>query len=193
MSTCPACGVAVVPGYVKCPKCGTVLPRTRAGATKSPSGTVLEESQDKGSSVWLIVGISVVLAVGVGFVLSRTNSSHTAKADTKTETVEPVTTPQTVQTPTTPLPSQTFDTTTTTPTGPTPQAVANEIDGQLKKQRLWGTVTVAGDRIDIRSGSCDDRAMVSVVDAKVAQLHAAGLTKLRCLSQSGGVVFERNL
>ena len=63
MSTCPACGVAVVPGYVKCPKCGTVLPRTRASVTSSPSGTVLQESQERGGNLWLVVGATVVIAV----------------------------------------------------------------------------------------------------------------------------------
>ena len=42
-AVCPKCGVAVVPGYVKCPKCQAALPKLRAptmaaGGTSSSSG-----------------------------------------------------------------------------------------------------------------------------------------------------------
>jgi hypothetical protein len=152
---------------------------------------VLQESQERGGNLWLVVGVSVVLAIGVGFVLSRANNSRTAKADTTTA-VQPTAPPTPVQPQATqPLPSQNLAPLSTQPAGPDPQQVANEIDSELKKQRLWGTVTVAGKNLDIRSGACDDKAMKPLVDTKVPQLHAAGLTKLRCLTQSGGVVFER--
>jgi hypothetical protein len=35
--------------------------------------------------------------------------------------------------------------------------------------------------------------MKPVLDTAAAQFHAAGLTKLRCLEQSGAVVFARDL
>jgi hypothetical protein len=170
------------------------LPRTRASNTQSPSGTVLQESQERGGNLWLVIGVSIVLAIGVGFALSRANNSRTATADPKPTVAEPTAPTPTQPPPTQPLPSQSLQPTTTTqPAGPDPQQVANDIDAELKKQRLWGTVAVTSGRIDIRSGACDDKAMKPLVDTKVTQLHAAGLTKLRCLTQSGGVVFERNL
>ncbi|HEY6177551.1 MAG TPA: hypothetical protein VIX73_24005, partial [Kofleriaceae bacterium] len=73
------------------------------------------------------------------------------------------------------------------------RAVAAELEAILRRQRLWGRAEIAGPRIDVRSGSCADPAMRPVIDGAVAGLHGAGLTKLRCLEQSGAVVFERDL
>jgi hypothetical protein len=79
------------------------------------------------------------------------------------------------------------------PTGPSPTAVASELDRALKKQRLWGTVEVIGLRVDVRSGACSDPGMGPLLDSAREPLHRAGLTKLRCLEPSGRVVFERDL
>jgi hypothetical protein len=67
-----------------------------------------------------------------------------------------------------------------------------ELETTLRRQRLWGRAEITGQRVDLRSGSCSDPAMRTVIDGKTALLHAAGLTKLRCLEQSGAVVFERD-
>ena len=63
----------------------------------------------------------------------------------------------------------------------------------LRAQRLWGAVEIAGQRIDVRSGSCADPGMQPLIEAKKSMLRGAGLTKLRCVEQSGAVVFERDL
>lgn len=94
------------------------------------------------------------------------------------------------------IPTQTTTPTTfapAPPAGPDPTLAAADLDRQLKKQRLWGTVQVIGDRADVRSGACDDPGMRPVLDGAAASLKSAGLTKLRCLAQSGAVVFERDL
>ena len=94
-----------------------------------------------------------------------------------------------------PLPQAqvTFDTPPTGASGPTAESVAADLDRQLKRERLWGTVEVIGARVDVRSGACSDAAMAPLLDASRSPLKAAGLTKLRCLEQSGRVVFERDL
>ena len=48
-------------------------------------------------------------------------------------------------------------------------------------------------RVDGPSGSCADPAIGPVIDAARSALRGAGLTRLRCLAQSGAVVFERDL
>ena len=79
------------------------------------------------------------------------------------------------------------------PREPDPSAAATALDRSLKSERLWGTVQVLGTRVDIRSGACRDPGMAPVLDAALPSLRTAGLTKLRCLEQSGAVVFERDL
>jgi hypothetical protein len=79
------------------------------------------------------------------------------------------------------------------PRGPDPLAVAGDLERALGKQRLWSTVSVVGARIEIRSSSCADPAMPSIVNATTDKLKAAGLTKLRCVEQSGRLVNERDL
>jgi hypothetical protein len=76
---------------------------------------------------------------------------------------------------------------------PDPSMATRDLEATLRQQRLWGRVEITGGRVDLRSGSCADRAMRPVIDGKAALLHDAGLTKLRCLEQSGAVVFERDL
>jgi len=72
-------------------------------------------------------------------------------------------------------------------------AASADLEDTLRRQRLWGRVVITGQRIDLRSGSCADPAMRPLIDGKKPLLHNAGLTKLRCLEQSGAVVFERDL
>lgn len=78
-------------------------------------------------------------------------------------------------------------------TGPSPTSVADELERALGQQRLWSRVAASGDRVDVRSGSCADPAMGPMIDAARAALRGVGLTRLRCLAQSGAVVFERDL
>jgi hypothetical protein len=76
---------------------------------------------------------------------------------------------------------------------PDATAAVSDLKVTLGRQRLWGSVGITGQRIDVRSGSCSDPAMRKMIEGKTSLLHAAGLTKLRCLEQSGAVVFERDL
>jgi hypothetical protein len=73
------------------------------------------------------------------------------------------------------------------------RAAAAELEATLRRQRLWGRTEITGPRIDVRSGSCGDPAMRPAIDGALGVLRGAGLTKLRCLEQSGAVVFERDL
>ena len=79
------------------------------------------------------------------------------------------------------------------PSAPRPDAIAADLERSLKKQRLWSTVNIVGDHVDIRSGSCGDPAMKSSLELVAGTFKAAGLTKLRCVEQSGSLVFDRDL
>ncbi len=189
-ATCPACGVAVVPGYVKCPKCHRSLPRYSRSSVSPVGGTAVETPASKASPVLALLAAFVVAGGIIWFFVSR---KHTANAAVPAPAAETTGTgaaqPTAVATPaptTTPA---------ATPIQPTVHAdqVARNLESDLKKQRLWSTVSVTGDHVDIRSSSCNDAAMKSTIQPELAAFHAAGLTKLRCLEQSGAVVFARDL
>jgi hypothetical protein len=79
------------------------------------------------------------------------------------------------------------------PAGPDPRTAAADLERSLGRQRLWSSVQVIGGRVEVRSGSCADPAIGPVIDGAQPTLRSAGLTRLRCLAQSGAVVFERDL
>lgn len=183
---CPACGVAVVPGYVKCPKCHRPLPRF-ARSTLSPVGGTAVEAKQSNWMLWAFVG---VVAIGLAYYivhrLGDRTKSHAIAADAGV-VAEPAVEPQPADQP---VPAQ-------QPTGIPVTVHADEVarsfGASLQRQRLWSTVTIVGTRVDVRGTACADAGMKPAIDGVAAQFHAAGLTKLRCLEQSGAVVFSRDL
>ena len=189
-SVCPACGVAVVPGYVRCPKCHAGLSlgaRVKHGAV-DPGGTALERKGFPISAV--IVALGVAAAIILVFGLGRGSQATEAASSPLPPSIEA----------TTPNPPRAREPATAPAPVPAPEAAAadlaaatTDLEDTLRRQRLWGRVVITGQRIDVRSGSCADPAMRPLIDGKKPLLHGAGLTKLRCLEQSGAVVFERDL
>lgn len=185
-AVCPKCGVAVVPGYVKCPKCQTALPQRRA-STVSAGGT---SSAGGGgiSPTMILIGVAVLGAVIAVFALR--GGSDKAK---------PVEAPSAVATPEAPTdrpvaePDETPVPTAAQPVANDPAIAVRDLDRALKKERLWGTVEVVGSGVDVRSGSCREATMMPLVEAAIPALREAGVTKVRCLEQAGSVVFEREL
>lgn len=181
-AVCPSCGVVVVPGYVRCPKCQKPLPRRAAQVV---GGTALEEKR-RFPVIALVAAGFVAIAIIVYFGLRRTDEKITRSVaepplQQDTTVAEPAATP-----PAEPeVPAA--------PTGPSATQVAADLERKLKRERLWSTVSVIGDRAEVRSGSCSEPGMGPMLDAAAPALKAAGLTKLRCLEQSGRVVTDRDL
>lgn len=200
-SVCPGCGVAVVPGYVRCPKCHAALPigaaamATTTGRIRrvDPGGTAVPERGFPFTPV--LIGLGVIVAMIL--VFGTRGSKVKAEAEVAAAIPDPV--------PATPLqvpaarPAPRPVTATepaAAPSGPTIAdvgAASRALEAALRQARLWGRVDIAGGRVDVRSGSCGDRTMRPTIDGQAALLHGAGLTKLRCVEQSGAVVFERDL
>jgi hypothetical protein len=203
-SGCPSCGVAVVPGYVKCPRCHAVLPsagRLRRGAV-DPGGTSVE---GRPFPLLPIAGGGIAVAVVLVLVLG---GDHRKKAATAAEAggaasalAQPAAGAAAAAAPGTAAPAAAPGTAAPAPrpldipaaAGPTPAIAAAALERALGRQRLWSSVEPSGNRIDVRSGSCAEPAMGPTIDAAQAALRGAGLTRLRCLAQSGAVVFERDL
>jgi hypothetical protein len=127
------------------------------------------------------VGVAILIYLGV-----RTTGKRTAPAATNDEPQPAIATAEPTQAADQPdEPAQS--------SGPDAVDVAANFQRTLRKQRLWSTVTVVGDKVDVRSGSCADAAMGPALDAAAPAFKAAGLSRMRCLEQSGRVVTERGL
>jgi len=184
---CPACGVAVLPGYVRCPKCRKPLPRRVS--TVVQGGTALENKSRAGA----IAALAAAVLVGGGII-----AYFGMRDGDKPAPQQPAAAPDPTPSPTTTAPALAPGAPEPTapqaaPTGPNPVDLAADLERALKRQRLWSTVSVEGSRVDVRSGSCADAAMAPVLDGAAAGFKAAGLTKMRCVEQSGRVVSDREL
>ena len=190
-SVCPACGIAVLPGYARCPKCHAGLP-SGAGRTKrttaDPGGTAVARRGFPISAVLIAVGVAAVIIVIGTRRGTRPAAPEPAALPAPVEVSAASAAPQTAAPLAVPVAAQRPDT-----ADQDRRTAALEVEATLRRQRLWGRAEILGPRIDVRSGSCADKAMPPAIDSVRAVLRGAGLTRLRCLAQSGAVVFERDL
>jgi hypothetical protein len=176
-----------MPGYARCPKCRKPLPRRKQTAM---GGTAVDSG---GSKTGLIILLSIAI-VGGGVI------TYLGLRSSKASTPAPIASPTTQQPDVTPTetdepsgPEQPDTTRPNQPAAPDPGVVADRLEKSLKHERLWSTVSVEGARVDVRSGSCSDPKMAPILDATAPSLKAAGVTRLRCVEQSGSVVSDRDL
>ncbi len=188
-AVCPQCGVAVVPGYVKCPRCHSVLPKDRRGQTRAGAGGTAVDGQ-RSPIVPIVLGGAVAVGIVLWFALRAPGTTRPPRPET-TDPRDAVDTASAAPRAVTP------EVTTPDPTpgsaAPDPTAAIRALDRALKKQRLWSKVELRGDRLEIRTASCSEPAMTSALEAAGPALKSGGLTRLRCMEQSGAVVFERDL
>jgi hypothetical protein len=190
-AVCPACGVSVVPGYVRCPRCHRGLPRIRR-TTGDPGGTAVVQR----GFPWIpvVIAVGVAAAVILAFGLRRSSKPVAEAPAALPGPVDAIPAPVTPRAPRAPGAAPAVQpAAAATASEPDRRAAASEVEAVLRRQRLWGRADIAGDRIDVRSGSCGDAAMRPAIDGVASLLHSTGLTRLRCLEQSGAVVFERDL
>jgi hypothetical protein len=184
-AVCPACGVAVVPGYVRCPKCHRALPRFGRSSSSPVGGTSLVKGS---SSPTLAIVAAIVIGGGIiGYFAFRGGKKHATAAPAPVQTsaggvAEPASAPA----------GGTAPAAQPAAAAPNPDVAANDLQRSLERARLWSTVSVVGDHVDVRSGSCADPAMKPALEPSTGAFKAAGLTKLRCLDKSGSVVFTRD-
>jgi hypothetical protein len=195
---CPGCGVAVAPGYRKCPRCHAELAmpvRPRRSPTEG-GGTAMAGD---GSRTLLVAGCAALLFFGVMlYLLVRdTDSGATGAAfdaaleDASDEAVvdDSDDTPPDLEPP---PPDR-------RPTGPDVTAPAvgstaiSDLSRDLRAQRMWATVSGAGNVVVITSSLCDDAAFVAIIDAHAGALSDGKFSLVRCKAQHGEVIFERGL
>jgi hypothetical protein len=190
-AVCPACGVTVVPGYVRCPKCHRALPRFARNTASPVGGTTIKTKQ--GSP---LLGIAVAVIVGGGFIAFfalRGGNHHEASAapapssspEQPVEVAPPAPSP-----PQAPVAANAPRPVVATPN---PGAVASSFQTTLQRMELWSTVSITGGRVELQSRACRDPQLSKQLESVAASFRAAGLTRVRCLEQSGAVVFDREL
>ena len=175
-----------MPGYARCPKCRKPLPRRKQTVM---GGTAVEESTSKTGLIVVLAAITVG-AIVIAYLGLRSSKSSTPPPVAGPTTQQPEVTQPENDEPTGP---DTTETRPNQPAAPDPGVVADRLERALKRERLWSTVNVEGARVDVRSGSCADPKLVIILDGTAPSLKAAGLTRLRCLEQSGTVVSDRDL
>lgn len=187
-SVCPACGIAVVPGYVRCPKCHGPLPRAARSTISPVGGTAV-----KAPSGSPLIAVAAAVAIGGGIIAYFSLRNRPPSPVTDSEPSADVGPEESAQ-PEPPTTDPSAAAPTLAPTKrPAPEPLAADLERSLKRARLWSTVTTIGDRVEVRSGSCADPQMKTAVDSAASLFKAAGLTRLRCVEQSGTVVFSRDL
>ena len=183
---CPACKVVVPNGYTRCPRCQHALPVTQRVAT-SFGGTALEDRRFP--IVPIAIGALVTIAI-IAFFATRGGSKpdDAVLATPSPPVAVPAASAPAPRAQVAPAPMMAAPS-----VAPSATAAGDELLKSLRRQRLWSTVDARVPSIDIRSQSCADPAMGAAIDAARPALRGAGLTALRCLEESGRVVFQRDL
>lgn len=143
-----------------------------------------------------MLAIALAVVVGGGFIaffaLRGGKTSHAATAP-----APPQTAPVADQTaPAPPVPPQqavSAPPPVSSTHAPKPGELAAALQNTLERLELWSTVAVTGTRVDLQSGSCRDPQLEKQLAATAAAFKASGLTRVRCVEQSGAVVFDREL
>jgi hypothetical protein len=193
--SCPACGVAVAPGYPLCPKCQKPMPRPRRkkGLTLDPGavagGTAVPALGDSPAIRWALWGLAAALLIGLAFFVTRGDDA----ADVPARMSEPP--------PPAPVPPASNPSGAPPPSGEDVvprrrQAALDELGATLRTQRLWAQVKL--DPNDptygiIESAYCDDPLLVATVDGAVPQLVTAGVTGIACYTLHNALIFSREL
>jgi hypothetical protein len=189
-AVCPACGVAVVPGYVRCPKCHRALPRFSRNSTSPVGGTALTSAK-QGPPIGAIVVAVLVIGGLIAYFALRSKSNSAAAAPPPAIAAPVVIESQPA--PVTPSVSAPNVSTVVAPTAPHADVIAADLQRTLQRARLWSTVSAIGVRVEVQSSSCRDPQMKPAIDSVAPSFRAAGLTRVRCLEQSGSVAFDREL
>ncbi|HUJ61539.1 MAG TPA: hypothetical protein VLX92_23705 [Kofleriaceae bacterium] len=179
-AVCPSCGVAVVPGYVRCPKCHAALPHRAHNV--SLGGTAVIGPRSARAPILVIAAVAVVVVATIAWSLVRGSTRPAAPHPATTAPAPPA-----IESSAAPPPPQ------ARPTVLTGAQVAARLQHELHRQSLRATVEAIDDRVDVQSPSCGEPGLKHLIDVESAAFRAAGLTTVRCLEESGAVVFEHQL
>lgn len=192
---CPACGINVMIGYTKCPKCHVPMPgmatrvkrASMGGGTTSERIEVLDAGSGGGGSGWMWIAVIVVFGAGVALWATQRSSKKSVAVGGPIERGSGVATqapppeqPDVLQPP-------------RDPNQPDPAYAADALEGELAGERLYSTVDVFGDLLDVRSAFCGEARLGEILARYAAEMRGAGVSRVRCSETHGAQVFERPL
>lgn len=191
----------VMVGYAKCPKCHAPMPghaqrAKRAsfqggGTSSQPIGRIDDVGGgSSGSGGWIWAGVGVAVVIGIVIWATQFRGGDKKKP---AEAAVPVETGSGTGSagPTQPLPDE--------PPPPPPENrpdpayVADALEGELARDRLFATVEVSDELLEVRTAYCTDPRFSEITARYIADLKAAGVTRIRCSETHGAQVFERAL
>ena len=75
-ATCPACGVPITAGYVKCPRCHAALPSVMRGRPSlGYGGTSITEGESAWRGPVIAMVLLAILGVAIAIVVKRSNNA----------------------------------------------------------------------------------------------------------------------
>jgi hypothetical protein len=207
-TACPACGVAVAPGYPRCPKCHAVMPS--AAVNRNPRGTnatIRVRSTRPAADKTLWLGGAAIALVVVGFIVIayRDKAGGTelseAVADDGTEADEDDSLAEDLDA------SDEGDgdgdgdgeREGDDPDRAHDQAVDRLLESladELGAARLWSSVSYESDQADVvrvESAFCSDDELYRIVDGNARALRDHGFVRLQCISRHGVLTVDRVL
>ena len=203
--SCGSCGLPVAVGYARCPRCRAALdappvaggepgrveaPRARR-VSSPPGGTAVAAPTMR--SRWLLAGFAVAAGAGVAAAVLVASGGRSAPSSSPAA-AEPAGDTAALVVAAAPAPAA--------PGGPSaeegpalPQGAA-AIAGlrrAMGKARVYAQLAPDGDRLELRSSSCEDARLSALLEEAKAPLQQSGFRRVRCLQPHGQVVFERDL
>lgn len=186
--SCPSCGIAVTPGYQRCPKCHRPLPTSVRFTRPLDAGgaTTIEPDEVVTRWPWYLAGL-IVLAGAVAVIVVGSHPSKPAPAlpDDPVVDEEPDDTPgagvdedEAVPTP---------------PPRPDPAPAADRLARLMAAVRLYATTEAIGDTVEIRSTFCAEPRVPGIIADVAADLRAAGIVAVRCRALHGAEAWTRPL
>lgn len=199
---CPSCGVAVTPGYVKCPRCHAALPKVprtvRHTGGMVPGGTAVGGTGDDDASgpPWLLLlgGGTLVVALVAWLVMRDTTPAAPA----------PVVLPATSSPSAAPPPAgeqrgdapgvaTAAEVASAGPSVEQRQAAAlGALDVRLRRDRLWAKLEQpSAGTLRIVSALCEEPELSAAVAEQAGALVEAGVGTVECRARHGGLVWTK--
>lgn len=137
---------------------------------------------------WVVAGLGLAVAAGVAVAVLRGGVASRAD-EPAAEEPAPVSAPLVTE-----APAAQASAGPGTPVLATNSANAiGALRAALGKARVYAQLAPDGDRLELRSGSCEEARFTALLDEFRATLQQAGFRRVRCLQPHGQVVFERDL
>lgn len=189
----------VMVGYAKCPKCHAPMPghaqrakraSFQGGGTSSQPIARVDDvgGGGRGGLIWGAFGIVVLLGILIWAIAFRGGDTKkpaeaAVPVETGSGTGSAGPAPPPPDEPPPPPPQN----------APDPAYVADALEGELARDRLFATVEVADDLLEVRTAYCTDPRFSEITARYIADLKAAGVARIRCSETHGAQVFERAL